>query len=167
MRHAMLALVTRGLFLVGAVLLAVLLPTVPPVAGLAGWAPIAVVVILFGYAAAVLVDRRLHGRPPEAIRAAAWFKAREIDDADAMLALLVAGWVPVALLAALVVLAWPHLNDKDAATRGIWGAIGVPTLAAAWLIAANTWLDATRDVLARAIVDSERRFRSYWANPGR
>lgn len=167
MRRALVALVVRGVVLVGAVLLLVLLPAVPAFAWLRPVAPYAVPAMLFGSALLVVAERRVRGRPGEELRASAWFRAREIDEADAMLALLIAGWVPVALLAGLVLLAWPGLNDRDAATRGIWGAVGVPTLAAAWLIAANTWLEATRDELARALADSERRFRSYWANLGR
>lgn len=166
-RRAMVALVVRGVALVGAVLLLALLPTVPAFGWLRSVAVWAVPAVLFGYAVLVVVERRVRGRPEESLRATAWFRAREVDDADAMLALLIAGWVPVALLVGLVLLAWPGLNDHDAATRGIWGAIGVPTLAAAWLIAANTWLEATRDELARALADADRRFRSYWANLGR
>jgi hypothetical protein len=169
-RRALLALVARGVALVGVVLALVLAPGLPPLARFRSLDDVVAIVVpalLFAYGAGVLAGRRLHGRPSEGARAAAWFRAREIEPADAMLALLVAGWVPVALLAALVVLAWPHLNDPDATIRGAWGALGVPALAAAWLVAANLWLEATRDRLARAIGESERRFRSYWANPGR
>jgi hypothetical protein len=169
-RQALLSLVVRGVTLVAIVLAIVLLPRLPALAGyraLEDVASIAVPLVLFGYGALVLLDRRRHGRPSEDARAAAWFRAREIEPADSMLALLVAGWMPVTLVAALVLLAWPRLNDPDAMARGVWGAVGVPTLAAAWLVAANLWLEATRDVLARAIGESERRFRSYWANPGR
>ncbi|HEY3333916.1 MAG TPA: hypothetical protein VGK16_01670 [Candidatus Limnocylindrales bacterium] len=167
-RRALLSLVARGAALVGVVLVLVLAPGLPlfaPAPGLDDIVAIAVPLLLFAYGAAVLVDRRRHGRPPEEAREAAWFRARAIEPADAMLALLVAGWVPVALLAALVVLAWPHLNDPSPATRGVWGAFGAPALAASWLVAANLWLEATRDKLARAIGESEHRFRSYWANP--
>jgi hypothetical protein len=43
----------------------------------------------------------------------------------------------------------------------------VPQIVAAWLFATTAWLDSCRDELARAIGESERRFRSYWANVGR
>jgi hypothetical protein len=167
-RGALALLVARGLVLVGVVLALVLAPGFGPlsgVAGLDGAVAILVPALLFAYGAGVLVVRRRDGRPPEEARAAAWSRAREIEPADAMLALLVAGWVPVALLAALVVLAWPHLTDPRGASRGIWSAFGVPTLAAAWLVSTTLWLEATRDTLARALGESERRFRRYWANP--
>jgi hypothetical protein len=166
-RRALGALVARGLGLVAIVLLAVLCPVVPALHHFDDAIAVIVPVLLFAYAFAIFVERRMRGRPAEELRAAAWYKAREIDDADAMLALLIAGWVPVALLAALVVMAWPHLNDPSVTVRGVWGAIGVPTLAAAWLVASNTWLEDSRDVLARSIAESDKAFRNYWANLGR
>lgn len=163
----MTSIVVRGLALVGLVLFVVLCPSVPMFRSLKNEVAFVVPSLLFGYWVIVMVERIVRGRPPEEARSTAWSRAREIDPADAGLALLVAGWVPVALLAALVVLAWPHLNDPDAATRGVWGAIGVPALVVAWLFAANAWLEGSRDELARAIGESDRRFRTYWANVGR
>ena len=166
-RRAMISLVTRGLALVALVLGVILMPSVPAFRGAADLAAFAAPLLLVAYAVLVWLERRIHGRPTEEARARAWLRAREIDDGDAMLALVFAGWVPVALLAALVVLAWPHLNDPSIEVRGAWGAIGVPALATAWILASNTWIEACRDELARAIGESERRFRSYWANVGR
>jgi hypothetical protein len=168
-RRALLWLVVRGVVLVGVVLALVLAPRLPALAPLAYIdAAVAIVVslLLFGLAGAALVERRVLGRPSDEARAGAWFRAREVEPADAMLALVVAGWVPVALLAGLVVLAWPNFTDPAAGTRAAWWAIGTPALGAAWLVAVAAWLETIRDVLARAVGDSERRFRSYWANPG-
>jgi hypothetical protein len=103
---------------------------------------------------------------PEETLARAWHSAREIDAADAMLALAVAGWVPVALAAALVVMTWPHLNDPNPALRGAWAVLGLPPIAAAWILATNAWLLACREGIARAEAESQRRFRGYWANVG-
>lgn len=166
-RRALAAIVVRGLVLVAAILLAVLCPTIPQLYHLRDALAVVVAALLIGYATAVLVERRLRGPVDPELRKHAWFKARDIDEADAALVLVIAGWVPVALLAALVVMAWPHLMVGTAEARGLWFAVGVPALFVAWVVATSAWLDGCRDDLARAIGESERRFRSYWANVGR
>ena len=90
-----------------------------------------------------------------------------MDEGDAALGLLIAGWVPVALATALIVLVGPHFAEPDLEVRGMWWAFGIPVLLGGWIVATNGWLDATRDELARALGESDRRFRAYWADPGR
>ena len=121
--------------------------------------------MLIGYAALVF-GRARAGGPPEEALAGAWHAAREVDPADALLALGVAGWVPVAIAAALVVMTWPHLNDPNPALRGAWAVLGVPTILLAWILATNAWLHGCRASLADAEAESRRRFRGYWANAG-
>ena len=129
-------------------------------------AAIGVIAILLGYALLVRGLRLFRGHLPEEALGGAWHKAREIDPADAMLALLIAGWVPVALAASLAAMAWTHLNDPNPALRGAWAVLGLPPIAVAWILATNAWLTACRETLARAEAESRRRFRGYWANPG-
>ena len=68
---------------------------------------------------------------------------------------------------ALVVLVGPHFAEPDLEVRGAWWAFGIPVLLSGWIVATNGWLEATRDELARALGESDRRFRAYWADPGR
>jgi hypothetical protein len=165
-RHALVRIIVRGLVLVGITLAAVLCPVIPALHTHADGVAIAVVALLYLYALVVALERRFRTPIEQPVRASAWYKAREIDDGDAMLALVIAGWVPVALAAALIVMIWPHLNDPNPQLRGAWAVIAVPQAVAAWLFATTAWLDSCRDELARAIGESERRFRSYWANVG-
>lgn len=124
-------------------------------------------VILLTYGALMAGRRRLRGVMPEGARQAAWDRAREIDADDATLGRIVAGWVPVGLLAALVLLLWPHLTDANPALACAWVVIGLPPTAVAWMVASATWLDACREDLARAEGASEALFRRYWADVGR
>jgi hypothetical protein len=166
-RRALAALVLRGVILVGLVLALVLLPSHPALGALRDPATVLVPLVLFAVAGLLWTERRVRGRPADDARAAAWSRAREVDEADAMLALLVAGWVPVALAAALVVLVGPHFAEPDLEVRGAWWAFGIPLLLTAWIVATNAWLDATRDELARALGEADRRFRAYWGDLGR
>lgn len=79
-RRALGSLVMRGLGLVAIVLLAVLCPVVPALHHFDDTIAVLVPALLFAYALVIFVERRRRGRPPEELRAAAWFKAREIDD---------------------------------------------------------------------------------------
>lgn len=166
-RRALIRIVVRGFVLVGITLAAVLCPAIPALHAQADGVAIAVVALLYTFALVVAVERRVRTPVDQSVRASAWYKAREIDEGDAMLALVIAGWVPVALAAALIVMIWPHLNDPNPQLRGAWAVIAVPQVVAAWLFATTGWLESCRDELARAIGESERRFRSYWANVGR
>ena len=127
----------------------------------------AAVVALVGYSVAVRVLALLHGRPSPALRDLAWSRASELDAEDAMLSLLVAGWVPVALALALALLLWPHLTSPDPGVSAAVVVFGVPPVVLAWVLAADAWGDACRDSLARAELESQLRFRSYWATLGR
>lgn len=83
------------------------------------------------------------------------------------MSLLVAGWVPVALLLALILIAWPPLMDPDGAVALVWMVLGLPPMVVAWILATSAWLDACRDDLARAEHEADLRFRTYWAAPDR
>jgi len=124
-------------------------------------------VILIGYAVVVHARRFIRGSVGAEARELAWARAREVDADDAWLGLAVTGWVPVALLVALVVLLWPHVTDPNPALAAAWCVLGVPPVVFAWLLASATWLDASREDLARAEGESDAAFRRYWANVGR
>jgi hypothetical protein len=123
--------------------------------------------LLFAYALTVRARRLILGPVPEHQRASAWERAREVDADDATLGRLVCGWVPIGLLAALVLLVWPHITDANPALACAWVVIGLPPIAVAWLVASSTWLDSAREGLARAELRSDALLRSYWANLGR
>ncbi len=166
-RRALLELVVRGIALVAIVFMLVLGPSIPALAWTRDIATVLVVVVLFMVAALVRLERNVRGRPSDAERADAWTRARAVDEGDAALGLLIAGWVPVALATALVVLVGPHFAEPDLEVRGAWWAFGIPVLLSGWIVATSAWLDATRDELARALGESDRRFRAYWADPRR
>ena len=165
-RRALLELVVRGVALVAVVLMLVLGPSVPSLAWTRDLANVLLAALLFGVAGLVRLERHIRGRPSEPARADAWARARAVDEGDAALGLLIAGWVPVALAAGLVVLVAPHFADADLEVRGMWWAFGIPVLLGGWIVATNGWLEASRDELARALGESDRRFRAYWADPG-
>jgi hypothetical protein len=124
-------------------------------------------VILFLYVVLAHARRAVHGPVSAEARIEAWDRAKQVEPDDATLALLVTGWVPVGLLVALSVLLWPHLTDPNPALAAAWAVLGVPPVVLAWLLASSTWLDASRDDLARAEGESDAVFRRYWANVGR
>ncbi len=123
-------------------------------------------VLLLGYGLA-MHGRRALGPVSEADRAAAWTRAREVDADDTMLGRMVWAWVPMGLLASLILLLWPHITDANPALACAWVVIGLPPVTIAWLVASSSWLDAGRDDLARAEGKSDALFRRYWANVGR
>jgi diamine N-acetyltransferase len=104
--------------LVALVTALVLLPSHPALGALRDPATALVPLVLFAVAGLLRIERRVRGRPDDEARATAWTRARAVDEADATLALVVAGWVPVALAAALVVLVGPHFSEPDLEVRG-------------------------------------------------
>ena len=166
-RGALVGVMGRGIALVAVMALLALWPVAarPETAIRDGIAGIALGVLV-AYSIYVRVAAWHAGRPPQDARERAWERAQEIDGEDAALSLLVAGWVPAGLLLAVGLLLWPHLTDQNPALAAAWVVLGVPPFALAWLLATTTWLDACRDDLARAELESDVRFRRYWANPG-
>jgi len=158
-------LVVRGLVLFLAVAALAACPVVCALeAGMCDALAMAAPVLLFGYGLAVHARRLLLGLVPEEQRAFAWTRAQEVDADDAMLGRLVCSWVPIGLLAALILLVWPHITDANPALACAWVVIGLPPITVAWLFASWTWLDSARDELARAELESDALYRSYWAN---
>jgi hypothetical protein len=167
-RRMLAAISVRGVLLVGVIVALAACPLlcaldVAARDGLTMIAPL----ILMGYALVAHARRLLLGVVSDEAREAAWARAREVDVDDATLGRLISGWVPVGLLAALVLLVWPHITDANPALACAWVVIGLPPIVVAWLMASSTWLDTCRDDLARAEGESDALFRRYWANLGR
>ena len=168
MRGALVGVIGRGLGLVGLMaLLALWHAAAHPVASTRDTIAIVAVGLLLVYGVFVRGSRRIVGRPPLAQRECAWERAREIDEGDASLGLLVVGWVPAGLFLALGLLLWPHMTDPNPALAAAWVVLGLPPFAVAWMFATSSWFDACRDTLARAELEADTRFRSYWSNIGR
>jgi hypothetical protein len=167
-RRALAWLVVRGLILVSAIAALAACPhTMALDVHARDHVAMAAPVVLLGYVLLVHARRLLRGPVPAEARAEAWERAKQVDPDDAMLGLLVTGWVPVALMVALAVLLWPHIADPNPGLAAAWVVLGLPPIVVAWLVASSTWLDASRDDLARAEVESDAAFRRYWANVGR
>ncbi len=166
-RGALAGVMGRGLALVAAMVLLALCPLVakPGVDACNAIAGLSFAVLL-GYGTWVRVSQRLHGRPSDEDRERAWERAKEIDRDDAMLTLIIAGWVPVGLLLALALLLWPRITDADPAAAATWVVMALPPFVLAWLLATESWLQACRDDLARAEHEADIQLRRYWANVG-
>jgi hypothetical protein len=163
-RGALVGIMGRGIALVVFLAILALFPAAGRLAPEAGTGlAVVVIAVLVGYGLEVRVRQAIHGRPSENARCAAWDRAREIDSDDATLSLLVAGWVPAALLLAMGLALWPHLTDPNPAISAAWVVVGIPPAACAWVFATTSWLDACRDDLARAEAESDTRLRRYWA----
>jgi hypothetical protein len=166
-RGALAGVMGRGVALVAAMVLLALWPLVAKpgvdvcnaIAGLS-------LAVLVGYATWIRLSQRLHGRPSEEDRARAWERAKEIDRDDAMLSLIIVGWVPVGLFLALALLLWPRMTDADPAAAATWVVMALPPFTLAWLFATESWLEACRDDLARAEHEADVQLRRYWANVG-
>ncbi len=166
-RAALAGVMGRGVALVGALVLLALWPLVADPGEEAcnriAWAAFG---LLLGYGTWIRGSQRLHGRPPDEARERAWERAKDIDGDDAMLSLIIAGWVPVGLLLALALLLWPRITDADPAAAATWVVMALPPFALAWLFATESWLEACRDDLARAEHEADICLRRYWANVG-
>lgn len=108
--------------------------------------------------------RILRGRPDADARDRAWTRARDVDEADAALALMTAAWVPVAIAVALAVMLWPHMTDPNPGLAAAWVVLGLPPILLAWLFLTTTWLEMCRDDLAVAEGEADARYRRYWAD---
>jgi hypothetical protein len=103
----------------------------------------------------VIVDRR----PYEG--SGAWARAAAIDHGETTLAATVAVVVPAAWLIGGAAILAHHAVDRSSlgTVLGVWAPIG----GALWFGAALAWAGDCRERLARALAESDRRFRDYWA----
>lgn len=166
-RGALVGVIGRGLALVATMALLALWPIVVRPSMLVRDA-IAIVAlgVLLGYATWSWGVQRFRARPSDEDLATAWSRAREIDRDDATLSLFFAGWVPVAVLVAIVLLLWPHCTDRNPGLAAAWVVLGMPAFAIAWLFTTVSWLEACRHDLARAEREADARLRRYWSNVG-
>jgi hypothetical protein len=95
----------------------------------------------------------------------AWTRARELRRRNTELAAVITGAVPIMWLVGGASILLRHAHDVAdlAIIVGIW----IPIGAFLWGAAAHSWLTDARECVARALRDSERRFRAYWQNIGR
>ena len=104
------------------------------------------------------------GAPTAEATARAWSEARDTDPSGTRLAAIIVAGGSLGLLIAMAVFAVPHLaNDTE---RGMWAALYVPILAALWGLATVSFAEGSRDRLAHALEELDRRFRAYWAALG-
>ncbi len=94
-----------------------------------------------------------------------WRRAHAIERHETELAAFVAIAVPLAWLAGLGAILSRTVATLDAgpAVLAIW----LPLSLALWALATIAWAGDCRERLAIALVESDRRFRSYWQTVGR
>ncbi len=103
-----------------------------------------------------------HDRPDGA---GAWGRAREVDAFDTTVAAGMTVIVPIAWLAGLAAILLHHIDDpgmRDAIVS-LYG----PWILMLWAAATIAWVGDCRERLGRGLAESDRRFRSYWADVGR
>jgi hypothetical protein len=97
----------------------------------------------------------------------AWARARAVHRSDADLARVLTVSVPLAWLGGGVTIIVHHIGvlHGPGLVIGIW----LPVAAAVWVLASFAWHDFWRDRIARALDESDRKYREYWrdlAGPG-
>ena len=95
----------------------------------------------------------------------AWSRAREARSRETVLAAIITGAVPIMWLVGGAAIFVRHAHDvvDVALIVGVFIPIGVGI----WGVATSSWLAGARERLARALRDTDRRFRAYWQNIGR
>lgn len=117
--------------------------------------------MLLGYVAIALIRAAQHrGTEP---RPEAWGRAAETDRSRAWLAVAVAAFAPVGVLAACVLLVLPGCTSLDAEERGLAVGLQLPLLLVLWAGAVAAWREECRDRLARAADAADGALRTYWA----
>ncbi len=107
--------------------------------------------------AATMVVR---GQPPIPTDEA-WARARATQPGDTLFATIVAAMPPIAWLVGGIAIAVRHVEHHN---LGTVLAVYLPLAAALWFFATLAWAHDCRERVARAVADSERRFRDYWSN---
>jgi hypothetical protein len=120
-----------------------------------------------GLLAFVVVARTVHvvltrDAPPDD---AVWRRVLGIARTETVMAAAVAAAVPAmwALGGIAILLRHTHHDAELGVVVGFWIPVGIIL----WGSATVAWLDDCRERLARAVRESERRFRTYWRNVGR
>ena len=118
--------------------------------------PALLLAVILWRAATVVV----RGRPPISTEEA-WAHARATHSGDTTFATLVAAMPPIAWLIGGIAIAVRHVEHHN---LGAVLAVYLPLAAALWFFATLAWAQDCRERVARAVADSERRFRDYWSN---
>ena len=118
--------------------------------------PALLLVIILWRAASVIV----RGRAPISSEEG-WARARATQSADTFFTTLVAAMLPIAWLIGGIAIAVRHVEHHN---LGAVLAVYLPLAAALWFLATLAWVQDCRERVARAVADSEQRFRDYWSN---
>jgi len=114
----------------------------------AGWVAYAIISVVLAY----LRRQRVQGDP--------WHAAAEADPSLTAFARMVTGFMIGGWLAAVVgVIVHHHVSTTQDILRTL--SVDLPVLLGAWGLASWAWTRAARRSLARAVADSEGRFRRY------
>lgn len=109
-------------------------------------------------AVALLRRQRVEGDP--------WHAAAQADPSLTAFARMVTGFMVGGWLAAVAgVIVHHHLSTTQDILRTL--SVDLPVLLGAWGLASWAWIRAARRLLARAVGESESRFRGYWGGPKR
>ncbi len=121
-------------------------------------------IVALGAYSAVRLSPRVR-RLPRLPRDEAWRRAHDADPVAARFAIVLLGFVGMAIVVASIDALLPMIRDP--ASRG--GALGVwmPILVVIDAIAIGALLSEADDLVGRGAAESEHRFRQYWAAPAR
>lgn len=163
--RALDSLVTRGIGAFAVGLLALVVTVASAEGAIHEIAHFALPALLLAVVIRRLARRRVADDDDGLVVDGAWGRAREARRWETRLAALVTGAVPVMWLVGGASILFRHASDVPslALIVGVW----IPLGAFLWGAAANSWLTAARERLARGLRDVDRRFRAYWQNIGR
>lgn len=159
--RALAAIVTRGTAgfasVVGLVIACAWLSAMRP--QLAPLAHLLLPATFVGYAllSALAGARRRWARPTDA-----WSRAAAADSREALVATLVVAALPAGALLACLASLGPEVMNP--AQRAIAITFYAPATLGLWFLAVTTWVGQCETALARAVVESDRRFRDYWSS---
>jgi hypothetical protein len=122
--------------------------------------PGVLVFVLLARGVHVVLTRKVHSDGTRA-----WQRARELDSSETMLAGVMAIAVPIAWLTGSTAILVRHLAEP--ALRAAVASLYAPVLLLVVLAATYAWAGDCRERLAIALAESDRRFRTYWAEVGR
>ncbi len=158
-RGALEFLLMRGAASFAVAALAVVITVLAPTGDLHTVGHAALPAVLGFVVLARLAHVLLHREPYDGEHA--WKRAAAIDPSETALAAAVAVIVPIAWLVGGAAVLAHHVADPAslATVVGVWAPAG----GLLWFGATLAWAGDCRERLARALTESDRRFRSYWA----
>jgi hypothetical protein len=158
-RHALGWLVVRGVLSFAVAVTAVVVNVAAADGPLHLIGHVALPVVLGSVVLARIVHVALDREPWDGYDA--WSRAAAVDRAETMMVALVAVVVPLGWIVGLGAILVHHLSQPAqlAEVLGVWA----PAAGGLWAAATISWAGDCRERLARAVAESSRRFRAYWA----